>query len=249
MSDPLYVSEIFSSIQGEGLLAGRRQLFVRLVECNLECRYCDTIHETGDICRSETSPGSGIFDELPQPLTAERVTALVAQWVERLPKAHHSISITGGEPLLQAEALRELLPQLHRLLPIHLETNGTLPAKLEQVLEHLDYISMDMKLPSIAGCGDGLWGLHERFLRKAAGHNVSVKAVVGEETPQEEIARVCRIISAADPATPLFLQPLTRTGGGVAIGAGRLLELQATAAALLPDVRVIPQMHLMLGAL
>lgn len=37
-----YVSEVFSSIQGEGKLLGRRQIFVRFSGCNLNCNYCDT---------------------------------------------------------------------------------------------------------------------------------------------------------------------------------------------------------------
>jgi len=57
MNDPVYISEIFSSIQGEGYLAGRRQIFIRLAECNLECSYCDTDHARADTCRIETSPG------------------------------------------------------------------------------------------------------------------------------------------------------------------------------------------------
>ena len=36
------IVEIFSSIQGEGLLVGRRQIFVRFAGCNLDCNYCDT---------------------------------------------------------------------------------------------------------------------------------------------------------------------------------------------------------------
>jgi 7-carboxy-7-deazaguanine synthase len=248
MSKPLQISEIFSSIQGEGLLAGRRQIFIRLAECNLECSYCDTVHEAGESCRVETGPGSGSFDLLPQPLSLDMVLGIVSVWHSRLPGAHHSISITGGEPLLQAEALRQWLPRLRRLLPIHLETNGTLPAELEQVVENLDYISMDMKLPSTAGCGEDLWDRHRLFLKGALDRNVSVKVVIAEDTPLEELRQVYNIIVSVAPATPLFLQPLSKADG-VAVSALRMLQLQEAAAARLPDVRVIPQMHRMLGAL
>jgi organic radical activating enzyme len=249
MSDPARISEIFSSIQGEGYLAGRRQLFIRMDECNLDCRYCDTVYEKGAVCRVETAPGSGALCSLPQPPGVDSLVALVAEWHSRLPGAHHSISITGGEPLLQAETLHEWLPELRRILPIHLETNGTLHAELGRVIDNIDYISMDMKLPSTAGCDQALWEEHRCFLEFAVQRQVSVKVVIGQDTPSDEIRRVCAIMAKVERATPLFLQPLSNAAGGVAVTAEKILRLQETAAALLPDVRVIPQMHKMLGAL
>jgi len=249
MSDRARISEIFSSIQGEGYLAGRRQVFIRLDECNLDCRYCDTVYEKNAFCQVETAPGSGTLCALPQPPGVDGLVTLVLEWCNRLPGAHHSISVTGGEPLLQFATLREWLPELRRVRPIHLETNGTLHAELGQVIDSIDYISMDMKLPSTAGCDPGLWREHRRFLEVAVRRQVSVKVVIGQDTPPDEIAQVCAIMAEVDRSTPLFLQPLSNATGGVAIAAERILRLQETAAALLPDVRVIPQMHKMLGAL
>jgi organic radical activating enzyme len=249
MSEPVYISEIFSSIQGEGYLAGRRQIFIRLSECNLECSYCDTDHAKHDTTRIETHPGSSRFTSFPQPLTLQRLVELVQEWCDCLPGAHHSISVTGGEPLLYAETLGEWFTALRPLLPIHLETNGTMHCALEQVIQQVDYVSMDMKLPSTSGCTEHLWELHRDFLRVANGHNASVKIVVSNESTVEEIQQVCDIICDVAPATPLFLQPLSKAGCGVDINADHLLRLQAAASARLADVRVIPQMHLMLGAL
>ena len=249
MSEPLYISEIFSSIQGEGMLAGRRQIFVRLTECNLDCHYCDTDFKKSDICRIESNPGSGTFNNIPQPLSLHKISSVFDDWRSQMPGAHHSASFTGGEPLLHADALTEWLPELRKSLPIHLETNGTMHIALRSVKQYLDYISMDMKLPSTAGCTEQLWDLHALFLREAYGSNVSVKVVVGELTSEVEIRQVCDVISSVDASIPLFLQPLTLPGGTVGITAAHVLHLQELASSRLPDVRVIPQMHLLLGAL
>lgn len=249
MSEPVYVSEIFSSIQGEGMLAGRRQIFVRLMRCNLDCRYCDTDFEKSDICRLETKPGSGTFLNLPLPLPLNKVMAVFEDWLQQLPGAHHSVSFTGGEPLLYADALSEWFPEIRKLLPIHLETNGTMHIALRQVIKHVDYISMDMKLPSTAGCTEHLWDLHAIFLQEAFGSNLSVKVVVGEQTLDREIQQVCNVLSTVDAAIPLFLQPLSLPGGGIGISTNHLLYLQELASSHISDVRVIPQMHKMLGVL
>ena len=249
MSDPVYISEIFSSIQGEGMLAGRRQIFVRLMECNLDCRYCDTDYNKSDICRLETEPGSGTFLTIPQPGTLQSVTAIFDEWRQQLPGAHHSVSFTGGEPLLYADALAEWFPEIRKALPIHLETNGTMHIALRQVKPFVDFISMDMKLPSTAGCTEHLWDLHALFLREAYGSNVSVKIVVGQLTPESEISQVCDVITSVDPSLPLFLQPVTLPDGTVGITPVHLLRLQELASSRLSDVRVIPQMHKLLGAL
>lgn len=249
MSKLIHVNELFSSIQGEGFLAGRRQIFVRLSECNLDCRYCDTEFSVSGIGRIESCPGAGELVETPQPMPLEALTDLIADWTAQLPGAHHSVSITGGEPLLQADLLLELLPEIRTIIPVHLETNGTMHLALRQLKQHLDYISMDMKLPSTAGCTEQLWDIHGQFLREAQGCSVSVKVVVGDATSPDEINRVCEIISRVEPETPLFLQPLTLSDGTVGIRVPHLLRLQELAASRLPDVLVIPQMHRLLGAL
>jgi 7-carboxy-7-deazaguanine synthase len=249
MSESLYISEIFSSIQGEGLLAGRRQIFIRLAECNLDCVYCDTVLEKTATSCVETKPGSAVFNHLPQPLSLDTVLGILKDWLAAQPGAHHSVSITGGEPLLSADILDAWLPAIRKLLPIHLETNGTMHLALEKVLGHIDYISMDMKLPSTAGCSVDLWALHRLFLQASFRHKVSVKIVVGNDTNDNEIKQVCDTMAAVDPAIPLFIQPVTLPSGCVGVSAKHILYLQELASSRLPDVRVIPQMHKLLGAL
>ena len=89
------------------------------------------------------------------------------------------------------------------------------------------------------------------FLLRAVDAGIGLSHIIstGNETDLDEIHQVCDIISSVDPATPLFLQPLSGTSGSIDISVAHLLRLQEAASARLEDVRVIPQMHLMLGAL
>lgn len=249
MSSPAPICELFSSVQGEGYLVGRRQVFIRFSGCNLECSYCDTEHSNLETFRQETAPGSAQFDYLKQPVQLADISATVAKWIALLPNAHHSISVTGGEPLLHVEILKKWLPELRRLLPIYLETNGTLPAQLEEILPHLDFISMDMKLPSVSGCEESIFDLHRQFLNLAHSNHVSVKIVAGSTTTAAEVGKAADIISKVDRDIPLFIQPLSLPDGSIGISVPHMLKLQELASAVLSDVRVIPQMHKMLGAL
>ncbi len=229
--------EVFSSVQGEGAWVGRRQIFVRCSGCNLACAYCDTRH----------GMPSGILTEdgrvLANPVGPEALLALVDAFLERLPGAHHSLSLTGGEPLLHAESLREILPLLRGRLPIYLETNGTLPEALSKVLPHLDHVALDIKLSTVTG-EPTRWEAHAEFLRLADPVGGCVKLVVAPELAEEELARAAALAAKKAPHLPLILQP--RTGGEVCT-ASRLLRWQALAARLHPDVRVIPQTHVALG--
>ena len=243
------ISEIFSSIQGEGMLVGARQVFVRLCGCNLACDYCDTEADlTAAFCRMEGTPGRRDFIRVENPMPLERLTCLLSGWQRGWPGIHHSVSITGGEPLLHAELLQDWLPSLRELLPIYLETNGVLHKELARVIDHIDQIGMDIKLPSTSGCKD-LWQDHGEFLRVAAVKDVFVKAVIGGKTEDWEVIRACEIIASVDGAIPLILQPLTSPEGKIDIPPLKMLELQETAAGFLKEVRIIPQTHKFIGQL
>lgn len=248
MSSSVPLVEMFSSVQGEGTLAGYRQIFVRLPGCNLDCAYCDTSVEVPATCRVEMSPGSGRFHELPQPVALQTVLKTIQSWCAELPNAHHSISITGGEPLMHADLLARWMPELARLLPIHLETNGTLPDALPGLIKYLDFISMDIKLPTSAAT-PALWNEHHRFLEMASEQELSVKVVVGELTVEQELIEACQLVASIDNEIPFIIQPVTDRDGRVAVPAQRLLRFQADASRYLADVRVLPQMHRFLEVL
>jgi len=120
----MIVSEIFRSLQGEGLNQGRPCTFIRLTGCNLRCAWCDT-------------------DYAQEGGTKMSVTEVLDQvW---LLNGKH-ICITGGEPLLQQEEILELLKKfsLHGYT-VEIETNGTRDFRKVQAFAT---ICMDVKCPS-----------------------------------------------------------------------------------------------------
>ena len=120
------IIEIFSSFQGEGVLIGQRQIFVRFAGCNLNCNYCDT--------KNSISKNQGIL------MTPAEVVSKIESI---LTPDCHIISFTGGEPSLYPDFINEVSKLTS--LDIMLETNGTLPENID-LIERLDIVSLDIKL-------------------------------------------------------------------------------------------------------
>ena len=121
------VKEIFYTLQGEGAQTGRPAVFCRFAGCNLwsgreedrataTCRFCDTDFVGVD------GPGGGKFE------SAEALAAAIEQtWPPDSPSGQRFVVCTGGEPLLQMDAV--LIEALHaRRFEIAVETNGTVAA-------------------------------------------------------------------------------------------------------------------------
>ncbi|TGE36829.1 7-carboxy-7-deazaguanine synthase QueE [Desulfosporosinus fructosivorans] len=240
----LPVTEIFSSIQGEGPYVGVRQLFLRLPMCNLMCPYCDTETKVPGQLRVEKVPGTRIFSMLDNPVPIDKLLDLLQTFDFSM---HHSLSVTGGEPLLWADELQVLLPFLkEKGLKIYLETNGTLPEQLLQILPMVDVISMDIKLPFAS---KNFWDVHESFLRYSTQKEVFVKLVVNQDTPLNDLQYACDLIARVDPSILTILQPVTPTQGILAPKPMQLLKWQSLLLEKLVNVRVIPQTHVFIGQL
>src|SRR5437667_200589 len=236
------VSQLFVSFQGEGLHAGRRQLFVRFGGCPLRCRYCDEPESLVPVaaCRILGPDGER---ERPNPFTGPEIEAEIAGLVDAAPPLH-AMAVTGGEPLQQAEFLSAWLGARERRLPVLLETAGILPGRLARVLPWVEIVSLDIKCPSNTG-ERARWDEHEACLRLAvgAGREVYVKMPVDEGTSHEEVERGSRLVAGVDPTVPLFLTPLTEPGSSrLTIRAGTLDRLHAVASRHHPDVRALRKM-------
>jgi 7-carboxy-7-deazaguanine synthase len=245
-----YISEVFSGIQGEGLYVGERQIFVRFAGCNLKCRYCDTpsAQDRTDTCRIEQCPGRRDFAVVDSAVDLSRLLNAVER-LEAFSGLHHSIAITGGEPLVQSSFLGEVAGGLKgRGLRVFLETNGSLPDRLPLVIQSVDIVSMDVKLPSASGLPD-MMAVHEEFLRAAAAMDVYVKIVLASTTTADELLCAVRMVNSVDASIPVVLQPVTGLSSVRPPSAAQVLEWQSSCRQLHRDVRVIPQCHKFMGQL
>ncbi|GAB4364620.1 MAG: 7-carboxy-7-deazaguanine synthase QueE [Bryobacter sp.] len=140
---PLTISEIFYSVQGEGLLTGMPSVFIRTSGCNLRCTWCDTPYTSW---RPE-----GERWEIPQILA--EAEALVG----RAPSRY--AVLTGGEPMLFPEAVE--LTKVLRAAGFHItvETAGTVYQPVA-----CDLMSISPKLANSTPHHDAIWGpRHERL--------------------------------------------------------------------------------------
>jgi len=256
---PGYLSEMFCSIQGEGPYVGERQIFLRTAGCAATCSWCDTVYS------KVLTPRFVIHDDdarakraVENPVPLERVLEEVRDLAERQHPVD-VVSVTGGEPLEQADFVRALGARLHAEgLRVYLETNGVHADALAAVLPHLDVVAMDIKLPSAVGVE--LWDDHRRFLAALRGSRllgrrdgrpgVFVKIVMDPRSALDEVGVAVGLIAAVDPAIPLVLQP--ESGSFLSPSAPRdqvrrlsdlLGDAQRLALESLETVRVIPQLH------
>lgn len=218
MNNNAKICEIFKSIQGEGKYIGYEQIFVRFSGCNLKCKYCDTDFLSGEIYS---------FKELKNKIK------------ELNTKNIHSISLTGGEPLLWSNFLLQFLPSInHR---IYLETNATLPEELEKIINYIDYISADIKLNSCSQNGN-LFDLHNKFFSVTKKYNKDtfIKIVFDENILKEEIEETVKI--AKKNNYEIILQP-KMNGYDIANSKMIIIDIYNKFKYLYKNVRLIPQTH------
>ncbi len=217
------ITEVFDSIQGEGLYLGEPQVFVRFFGCNLHCKFCDTRPNRF----SEYEPQE-LFDE-----------------IKLYRDSFHSISFTGGEPLLQKDFLKEILSMTYdQGYKNYLETNGTLSSELKELIHHVDIVAMDLKLPSSTGMGK-LWAMHYKFLEIASHKEVFLKTIISEGTSEEDLKEALNLIKEVNRAAILVLQPNSYEDYGRL--EKKLKDFKDTCVENRITACIIPQMHKIMG--
>lgn len=215
----MFVSEVFASLQGEGILAGTPSLFIRTSGCNLRCRWCDT-------------PYTSWRPEGFRRTVRELVGAATAAGLRH-------VVVTGGEPLLQRElaALTDALAANGHHITV--ETAGTLARSFT-----CDLLSLSPKTSN--SDPDGPFANRHRLLR-ANLHSIAellarfpdhqLKFVVREEADLVEILDVVARVGASRDR--VVLMPEGRTAEEVAARAPLVGRMCREA-----GLRYSPRLHL-----
>src|SRR6266511_245007 len=135
MPETLLVNEVYLSLQGESTFAGLPCIFIRLTACNLRCSYCDTAYA---FTEGSKRASSEIMDE---------VRRLAVPFANRHVAEHKIplVELTGGEPLLQPNALPLMKQLCDDGFTVLLETSGAHDiAPIDPRVRRI----MDLKCPS-----------------------------------------------------------------------------------------------------
>ena len=196
------VCEIFNSLQGEGLTMGAPTVFVRAVGCNLRCSWCDT----------------GYSFEGGTDMTVDDILEEVGDCFR--------VCFTGGEPMLQPDAVELIERLVSKGIQVVLETNGSVDLS-EVPRDPLVMISMDIKCPS-SGMTDRMMLSNIDLLSSKD----QLKFVIRDQADLDFAVGFVR--SHRIPCPVIF---------GSVGGTGRLEWLVDRVLREHLDVRVLPQLH------
>lgn len=210
----MFVKDIFYSFQGEGPWVGYPQLFLRFYGCNIHCDYCDEPDFVKD----------------KKKMTVQDIVDALRDY-----KQHHvhSLSLTGGEPLMYAHFIKELAQ--HVEYPLYLESNATLPENLALIKDDITYFSMDYKPGYEVPFAECMEVLKDK-------PNVFVKYILCNNFPDSDIEAVSEILKGYD--VPFIIQPVTPFASITEKASpDDIFRGYYLAKKHLKDVRIIPQTH------
>ena len=230
--------EIFTSVEGEGILYGTKTLFVRLAGCPFTCFYCDT---------KESLPlDSGT------EYTIEEANKLIDS---NLQNQTYKVNFTGGDPLIQHQAVAQLAKHIQsKKIPTYLESSCFDIDRFNHVLPFIDIVKIEFKTKDSDFVDskhyDKLIGHTMKCLESSVKSNKTtyVKIVVSSKTQLSEFKElvndIFNIISKEN-INGFVIQP---TYGISEPALDLLLDLYDIVFPYYIDVKVVPQLHKFIGA-
>jgi len=232
------IFEIFTSIEGEGILYGTKTLFVRLAGCPYSCFYCDTL------------------DALPLDSGKEYSITEACNLIDtNLQDNTFKVNFTGGEPLIQHKAVSELAKHVKaRGIPTYLESAFFDSKRFLHVLPSIDFVKIEFKTIDSEFIDEKHYPDLVRntleCLQAAveAKKTTYIKIVVSSKTElssfKELLVQIFKIVSKQN-ISGFIIQPTTSISEPTL---EQLLEFYDSVYPYYDEVRVVPQLHKIISA-
>jgi organic radical activating enzyme len=233
------VSEIFTSIEGEGIFVGKKTLFIRLSGCHLKCRWCDT--------KYALPLDSGTDYQI------DEIKDLI---IKELQPFTYKVNFTGGEPLLQTEAVIELADFIKKQtnLKTYMESSCFDSELFSKVLPYIDICKIEFKTDDSKVVEDEEYDnliLNEiKCLGLAVESNKAtyIKIVVTNSTNLESFKNLVYSISKKIKPSDILGFIIQPSFGIDQPTVNKLLDTYDIVQPMFPEVRIIPQLHKEIGA-
>lgn len=233
------VSEIFTSIEGEGIFVGKKTLFIRFSGCHLKCRWCDT--------KYALPLDSGTDYQI------DEIKDLI---IKELQPFTYKVNFTGGEPLLQTEAVIELADFIKKQtnLKTYMESSCFDSELFSKVLPYIDICKVEFKTDDSKVVEDEEYDnllLNEiRCLELAVESNKAtyIKIVVTNSTNLESFKNLVYNISKKIKPSDILGFIIQPSFGIDQPTVNKLLDTYDIVQPMFPEVRIIPQLHKEIGA-
>ncbi|MFY9301522.1 MAG: 7-carboxy-7-deazaguanine synthase QueE [Candidatus Nitrosotenuis sp.] len=230
--------EVFTSLEGEGILYGTKTLFVRLAGCPFTCFYCDT------------------KESLPLDSGKEyEIKDACAEIDNHLENKTYKVNFTGGDPLIQAEAVAELAKHVQKKnIPTYLESSCFDAKKFIHVLPYIDFVKIELKTQDSEFVDAKHYSTLIENALNCLGSAIRekkstyIKIVVSAKTDQKQFeSLVAQVFKIADPKDlkGFIIQP---TYGIAEPSLQKLLSFYDIVYQYYTEVRVVPQLHKLIGA-
>lgn len=233
------VSEIFTSIEGEGIFVGKKTMFIRLSGCHLKCRWCDT--------KYALPLDSGTDYQI------DEIKDLI---IKELRPFTYKVNFTGGEPLLQTEAVIELADFIKKQtnLKTYMESSCFDSELFSKVLPYIDICKIEFKTDDSKVVEDEEYDnliLNEiKCLELAVQSNKAtyIKIVVTNSTNLESFKNLVYNISKKIKPSDILGFIIQPSFGIDQPTVNKLLDTYDIVEPMFPEVRIIPQLHKEIGA-
>ena len=233
------VSEIFTSIEGEGIFVGKKTMFIRLSGCHLKCRWCDTKYALPLDSGTDYQ-----IDEIKDVI------------IKELRPFTYKVNFTGGEPLLQTEAVIELADFIRKQtnLKTYMESSCFDSELFSKVLPYIDICKIEFKTDDSNVVEDEEYDnllLNEiRCLELAVESNKAtyIKIVVTNSTNLESFKNLVYNISEKIKPSDILGFIIQPSFGIDQPTVNKLLDTYDIVEPMFPEVRIIPQLHKEIGA-